>query len=512
MATSIPQLRIGVTRNRGFVYRTCVRPPMSVTIGTAREAVCPIDDDEGPDLHPLFEVGGTSCVLEFKRGWTLTMYRDGQAVSGADLIAEGTAILRGNRALLKMAPGSRGALYFGSTRLLFKWEELAGDRPGSVPLRDVGEVPRCHACGQALADALAREGLLARCNSCRAMNRFVDADAPYREDRVGTTTEEEAHGMAWRRAADTDHPKEEADTLIGMPLFAPVTMNLDPLPAYLRPAGVPAEEANPGPGDAMAAASRMRTVLGRSPFLGPRTPRRDIPAGPAGGLVSGAMEIPGASPGPPRGLTAATTATTSPGEPIPAPEILPNTVLMPAMPQLAEGLAEEPAEEPTEPPAPALGPASDPLDAAPSDPPTSFPRARVELPAIRPDGMEIEGSSPTSGFWTAEASAEEPDSVEVPALDRAFYTSEVEALDWGRGASVVPWGTLTALSARNEFQRSAGRIQLGPGEEPPPPSISAAVIAEERATRELWSERVVLVLISALVGAAVAVAVLLGFD
>ncbi len=485
---------------------------MTVTIGSSRDAVCPIDDVGGPDLHPLFEVGGTSCVLEFKRGWMLTMYRDGQAISGEELIQEGTAILRGNRALLKMAPGSRGAIYFGGTRVLFKWEELAGDAPGPVPLRDVGEVPRCHACGQGLADALPREGLLARCNACRAMNQFVDPDAPYREDTIPSTTEEEAHGLAWRNADHGDKPREEADTLIGMPLFAPVTMNLDPLPSYLRPAGVPSvDEAGPGPQDAMAAASGMRTVFGRSPFLGPRTGRRETPSVPPQAFVSWGKEIPAVAPAAP-GESPATTATTTPAEPTPQlPEDLPNTVLVPAIPKLAEvaQVAPQPDEAP-EPDDAAEAELPSALDAPvdPDAPPASFPRARVEIAAIQPDPMQTEGTKPTTGFWTGEAPAEKPDSVEVPALDRAFYTSEVEALDWGQG-TVVPWGTLTALSARNEFTESSGRILLGPGQEPPPPSISATVIEDTKEQRRRWSERLTLVAVGALVGAGVAVLILL---
>jgi phage FluMu protein Com len=491
LAPSIPQLRIGVTRNRGFVYRACIRSPAAVTVGPSKQALCPIDDPECPDLHPLFEVKGTSCVLEFRRGWSLTMYRDGQAISGDNLISEGTAVLRGNRALLKMAPGSRGALYFGSTRLLFKWEELTDDTPGAVPLRDLGDLPRCHACGQVLANALAREGLLARCSSCRSMNRFVDPDAPYREDRASTTTEEESHGLAWRNADHGDATKDEADTLIGMPLFAPVTMNLEPLPAHLRPAGLPAEGERPLAMDAMTAASRMRTVFGRSPFLGPRVGRRETPDVPQPALLSWAKELPVVTPPGPATDTPET-ATTTPGQELPRiPEPVPETILTPAVADLqpVPELAVEAAESALK----------------------SIPRGRVQVAAIRPDAMETEGDPASSGFWTDEVGAEPPASLEIPALERAFYTSEVEALDWAEGG-VVPWGTLTALSARTDFEEAAGRVLLGPEQEPSPPAISASTIEAAREQRARWSERLVLIALSALVGAGAAAAILLLLD
>ena len=186
------------------------------------------------------------------------------------------------------------------------------------------------------------------------------------------------------------------------------------------------------------------------------------------------------------------TATTTPGQELPRiPEPVPETILTPAVADLqpAPELAVEAAESALK----------------------SIPRARVQITAIRPDAMETEGDPASSGFWTDELGAEPPASLEVPALERAFYTSEVEALDWAEGG-VVPWGTLTALSARTDFEEAAGRVLLGPGQEPSPPAISASTLEAAREQRARWTERLVLIALSALVGAGAAAAILLLLD
>jgi hypothetical protein len=319
------------------------------------------------------------------------------------------------------------------------------------------------------------------------MNIFVDPDAPYREDRLGSTTEEEAHGLAWQRPLQ-DTPKAEADTLIGMPLFAPVTrMNLEPLPAFLRPAGLPSVAQPRRSADPMAAVSGMPTVFGRSPFLGPRVARRDKPKipDPRGPSYPRAMEF--AAIRPPAADPPMSAAKTTSGHPLPKVEREDEgaTVLVRAVKKETPARLVEAWE----------GLAEDPQQTAEHPPP------------------ETASVGPSAGFWTDEVPvdseppdtdpAEERDSAEVPALDVAFYTSEVEALDWGRGASVVPWGTLTALSARTDFEESAGRIILGPGEAPPPPSMTAIEGVEVEAGRRVWLYAGTVV-VSALGGAAIA--------
>lgn len=412
MVDTVFQLRLGVTRNGGFVYRTCVRSRTHVTAGRAPYVLCPIDDPAAPDCWEFFRIDGSTCVLHYRTDWPLTMYRDGLAVDGESLLQEGTAVVAGNRARIRLAPGSRGALYLGPVRLLFKWEQLPGDVPGEVPPRDIGEAAQCHACGAALADALVREGLLSRCSACRAMNRFLGPEAR----RSGTPPEV-------KHAAGIE--SDEGDTEIGLPLFDPVTRNrLEPLPPYLRPAGTAAKTA--AASSPMAAAAGMRTVFGRSPFLGKRPRRRAS---------------------------------------------LPNPVVD-AVPLPDDDLARR-APRPVD---------DEPPSAGGDGPPD------VERPS-EPEGPSNEGPESPS------------ESGDVPALDRAFYTAEVEALDWG--GSVIPWATHSALSARSDFEVTDGRVPRASRHRPPPPSVSASGPETDSQGHDELLQKVLLVSAGAVVGSVV---------
>ena len=105
VSRTVLQLRVGATRDRGFLFRTCVRPPATITIGRGASAVLPIDDPAGPDEHPLFSIGAQGCLLDCRAEWSLTMYRDDGVVSGAELLAEGSAMQSGRRILMRVAPG-----------------------------------------------------------------------------------------------------------------------------------------------------------------------------------------------------------------------------------------------------------------------------------------------------------------------------------------------------------------------------------------------------------------------
>ena len=273
VSRTVLQLRVGATRDRGFLFRTCVRPPATITIGRNPSSVLPIDDPGAPDEHPLFSIGAQGCLLDCRPEWQLVMYRDDGVVSGVQLIAEGTAMRYGKRVLMRVAPGSRGALTFGGVRLLFKWEEVPEEEIGEVPLRDVGDVPRCHACGLALRDALPREPLLARCDACRALNQFVDPDGPYQR-----TLNAQRALKAGKPAGAPDSSQriptvnEDGDTLLAVPIFAPLTThNISVLPQHAQPAGRPGRDETPrairvakNPG---AAVEQMQTVLSKSPFV-----------------------------------------------------------------------------------------------------------------------------------------------------------------------------------------------------------------------------------------------------
>ena len=274
VSRTVLQLRVGATRDRGFLFRTCVRPPATITIGRGASAVLPIDDPAGPDEHPLFSIGAQGCLLDCRAEWSLTMYRDDGVVSGAELLAEGSAMQSGRRILMRVAPGSRGALSFGAVRLLFKWEVVPDEEVGEVPLRDVGDVPRCHACGLALRDALPREPLLARCDACRALNRFIDPDRPYLH--TPTATLAALDGSKGPQDAESSQRiptvSEEGDTLLAVPIFAPLTThNIKVLPQYAQPAGRPGRDETPRAirvaKNPVAAVEKMQTVLSKSPFV-----------------------------------------------------------------------------------------------------------------------------------------------------------------------------------------------------------------------------------------------------
>ena len=280
---TVLQLRIGATRERGFLFRTCVRPPATVTVGRSSTCTLPLDIPGAPHDHPLFNLGSDECLIDASDAWPLAMYLDQGAVGTQELLASGSALSSGRRILLRLAPGSRGSVSIGPIRLLFKWEAVPEDEVGEVPLEDTGQVPRCHACGLALRDALAREGLLARCDACRAMNRFVDPDAPYRSAAMKRLVSLAA--VSQLEAPPLDQPMspeavaEELDTLLGVPIFAPQA-HYEPsmLPQYVQPAGRAGRSPTPAalrvarnPGSAV---ENMQTVLSKSPFL-KRPPVRD---------------------------------------------------------------------------------------------------------------------------------------------------------------------------------------------------------------------------------------------
>lgn len=288
------QLRVGVTRSKDFLFRTCIRPPTSVTVGRSLQALLRLPDGQAPDLHTLFSVSGQSCLVDFRPHWELKIFRGDAPMSGQELLDRGLAFRRGRRVLMQLKPGTRGAVRFGHLRLLFKWEEVPETEVGEVPLRDVGEQARCHACGQALRDALASEGLFARCDACRAMNRFVDPDAPYarREDPGASSRVDPADPFGPRIEDETDSQKmptvdEGGDTLLSAPMFAPQTearvrqlsspgrlagMHPDATPADVRAARAP-----------MAALEGMQTRVGASLLRG----RHEAEPGPDAALDPG---------------------------------------------------------------------------------------------------------------------------------------------------------------------------------------------------------------------------------
>lgn len=283
MAHSTLQLRIGLTRERSFLYRTCVHPPASVSVGDAPEATLPLQSSKAPAQHPLFSLGSGSCLVDALDTWPLMLYRDDTLVPAEQLLAEGLAIRSGRRLLLRVGPGTRGSVTIGSERLLFKLERVGMEEVGQVPLRDLGSVPRCHACGLAMRDALAREGLLARCDACRSMNRFVDPDAPYRtrvmepDPALQTLT---GQGPSAPREAAVS---EEMDTLLGVPIFAPTGPEPPPPPQYAQLAGRPGRPPTPPQirvaRNPTSAVERMQTVLGPSPLFSV-APVRDVAPAP----------------------------------------------------------------------------------------------------------------------------------------------------------------------------------------------------------------------------------------
>ena len=467
------QLRIGVTRDKGFLFRACLRPPTSATVGRNSSALLPLDDPEAPDLHTLFSVGMSSCLLDFRPEWQLRVFRDERAISGDELLREGVAFKRGRRLLLQMAAGTRGSLRIGASRLLFKWEAVPDSDVGDVPLRDLGDVPRCHACGLAMRDALAREGLYARCDACRAINRFVDPEAPYRRSRSRSKS------LMSRPfyELDAERPdsgqlaalEEEADTMLGVPIFAPTTRNrMEPLPEHLRPAGVSGPPLTPPDLRAarapMKALEGMQTVLSRSPFLGPRPPQRTEAPEPSPDRSAGSPPLDAVALG---GL----------GDDVPGsetPDWLPrrvpggSDVELPALKAGPDPLVAESARQP--PPAPI---APTPEERSPELPP---PEPAAPTPPVPSTAHE---ERPTDDDAAAEDSpdAAEVESTEPGLLDDAFYGAEVEALMFPEsvpamtpiGAGVpaqvgddsdpsVPWGTFSVLSADARFVGGSGRI------------------------------------------------------
>jgi len=461
----VPQLRIGVTRDKGFLFRTCLRPPMSATLGRSSSALLPIEDSEAPKLHTLFSVGISSCLLDFRPEWQLRVFRDDEAITGEELLSEGVAFRRGRRMLLQMAIGTRGSLRIGSTRLLFKWEIVPDTDVGDVPLRDLGDVPRCYACGLAMRDALAREGLFARCDACRAINRFVDPEAPYRRSRARSRSvlsrpfyELDAEAP---ESGEAPALEEEADTMLGVPIFAPTTRNrIEPLPEHLRPAGLAGPPHTPPDLRAarapLKALEGMQTVLSRSPFLGPRPPQR------------------GVAPEPDRVDRAEATRAPAPHEEPPAgdvPDWLPRGVVTGEVAPLGTREITPPAEE-------ADTTREQPDEPTGADTPRPEPEADeadepTEADAPRPVPDEADTAEDTP-----EAAAIDPvdGSVDPDLLDDAFYGAEVEALLFPEsvpdmvpiGAAApqpgedddqqVPWGTFSVLSADARFVGGSGRI------------------------------------------------------
>jgi formylglycine-generating enzyme required for sulfatase activity len=460
-----PQLRIGVTRDKGFLYRTCLRPPMSATVGRNSSALLPLDDPEAPDLHTLFSVGAASCLLDFRPEWQLRVFRDERAVTGEELLAEGVAFRRGRRMLLQMGVGTRGSLRIGGARLLFKWEVVPNTDVGDVPLLDLGDVPRCHACGLAMRDALPREGLFARCDACRAINRFVDPEAPYRRTK---TRKRDLLSRPFYELDNEPRPserlaalEEEADTMLGVPIFAPTTRNrMEPLPEHLRPAGVSGPPLTPPDLRAarapMKALEGMQTVLSRSPFLGPRPPQRtEAPEpSPARGPGEGrepahdligppADEVDGATPDwLPRRVPG--------GSDIELPML--QATPDPAIAAAAAGAVLAPIQEPA-------------VDA-------QTPQRRPEVAASAPGPEAVEEPDERA------PPPDEDDEQELPELlDDAFYGAEVEALLFPESVPAmatlgsaapgqvgedsdasVPWSTFSVLSADSRFVGGSGRI------------------------------------------------------
>jgi len=400
VSRTVLQLRVGATRDRGFLFRTCVRPPATITIGRGPDSVLPIEDPSAPVEHPLFSIGAQGCLVDCRPEWNLTMYRDDGTVTGTQLLAEGTAMQSGRRLLMRVAPGSRGALTFGSVRLLFKWEVVPEEDIGEVPPRDVGDVPRCHACGLALRDALAREPLLARCDACRALNRFVDPDGPYRRPAPGTQERQEPGPELVPTEADSSQRvptvSEDGDTLLAVPIFAPLTTwNIGVLPQHAQPAGRPGRDETPMEirvaKNPVAAVEQMQTVLSKSPFV-KRPP-------------IGSSETPDDAEPAPRA---------------PADDELPQ------------------AEE--------LGDAEGWTQSPDVDMKTRHMRRQPELAQLQAlDSVTPQEESLDEVFYTAEVEAmglEVPDTIDPEAGDDPH----------------VPWGTMSVLSARSEYDDGEGRI------------------------------------------------------
>lgn len=425
MSSTTLQLRVGVTRDKGFLYRACLRPPASVTVGRDDGALLPLQDDEAPPAHTLFSLGDSACLLDFRPEWNLRVFRDGLAVTGQQLMEEGLAFRRGRRVLLQMAPGTRGSLRIGRSRLLFKWEAVPITAIGEVPLVDVGGVPRCHACGLALRDALAKEGLYARCDDCRAVCRFSDPDGKYRSASRrpvphNPIDDSRPYGQLTDATDSQVAPQlqEEADTSLGLPIFAPRTNSaLEPLPEHLRPAGLAGRP--PTPIDIRAARAPLRalegmkTVFARSPFLGPRPHGRAAPPG---------------------------------GPPPPAIEV-------PAVKQRLPVASDMPDDTGT--------------DEVDTDSDAAAPIEPLEDDIDRSDGLEANGDQ-TDGnldeaFWTAELEAlPVPVTVTVAALKPRpappadlppSLTDPATPSD-----DSIPWSTFSVLSAQADYAEGAGRI------------------------------------------------------
>ncbi len=330
------------------------------------------------------------------------MYRDEGTVTGTQLLAEGTAMQSGRRLLMRMAPGSRGALTFGAVRVLFKWEVVPEEDIGEVPPRDVGDVPRCHACGLALRDALAREPLLARCDACRALNRFVDPDGPYRRPTLGTQERQEPGPQLVPTEADSSQRvptvSEDGDTLLAVPIFAPLTTwNLGVLPQHAQPAGRPGRDETPMEirvvKNPVAAVEQMQTVLSKSPFVKrPPIGSSDRPAD---------AEVPPSSP----------------DTELPQAEELGD----------AEGWTQSPG----------------------IDTKTRDMKRQPELAQLKAlSSVTPQEESLAEVFYTAEVEAmgfEVPDTIDPEATDDPH----------------VPWGTMSVLSARAEYDDGEGRIPRG---------------------------------------------------
>jgi len=417
------QLRVGVTRDKGFLYRACLRPPFSVTVGRDDHAVLRIGDAEAPACHTLFSVGDTACLLDFRPEWNLRVFRDGLAVSGQQLMEEGLAFRRGRRVLVQMAPGTRGSLRIGRTRLLFKWEAVPVTPIGEVPLQDVGGVPRCHACGLALRDALARPGLYARCDSCRSVCRFIDPDVDFRPPALRPLPhlpiDDSRPPGPEPGAADSQVApalKEEADTLLGVPIFAPRTgSNLDPLPDHFRPAGVAGPPKTPldirAARAPLKALEGMRTVFARSPFLGPRPHGRTA----AHGDPRPVEVVP---PAPDRGGPAA------------------------VPPDLDDEVdTDADAEAPVEP----LH-APDEIDSGLDE---AFWTAELEALAV-PQTVQMTALKPTPLTAAAPSPGEAPEPPPQQALDDQIKAPPSD--------DSVPWSTFSVLSAQADYAPGAGRI------------------------------------------------------
>ncbi|MCP4872797.1 MAG: SUMF1/EgtB/PvdO family nonheme iron enzyme [Proteobacteria bacterium] len=415
MSSTTLQLRVGVTRDKEFLYRACLRPPYSVTVGRDDGALLPIEDDEAPPSHTLFSLGDSACLLDFRPEWNLRVFRDGLAVTGQQLMEEGLAFRRGRRVLLQMAPGTRGSLRIGRSRLLFKWEAVPETDVGEVPLLDVGGVARCHACGLALRDALAKEGLYARCDACRAVCRFSDPDGKYRTANrppvpVHPIDDSRAPHAAMLDATDSQvapQLKEEADTLLGVPIFAPRTNSaLEPLPEHLRPAGLGGRPKTPidirAARAPLKALEGMKTVFARSPFLGPRPHGR---ASAPGDTPPEALDIPAVRP--------------------------PPTV------------ADMPDES---------GPDEVDTDAD----------AEAPIEDLEDDDADRSDGGLDEAFWTAELEAlPVPVTVTIGALKPKPPPAPAADLNVpppDAGEDSVPWGTFSVLSAQADYAPGAGRI------------------------------------------------------